>query len=319
MTSNAALIEPLLQVFRSTPRFLLTSHARPDGDAVGSVLALAGILEQFGCEVDIVLADPVPLIYQSLPGVHRIRQASTVVPEFPCILLECDSIERTGLIGLADAFLINIDHHASGRAFGALNWIDPTACAVGAMIYAIAQSSAVEITPAMATCLYTAILSDTGSFTYDGTNAGTFALAHDLTVSGAQPGQIARDIYFSSPEGKVRLLGAALSRMRREDRIAWSWITLEDMQKASAEIEDCEGVVNHLIGVSGVEAAVFLREVEDADRYRLSLRSKGSLDVAKVAEHFGGGGHRTASGCTLQGPLEDAANRVVAQLRKALC
>ncbi len=319
MTSNAALIAPLLHAFRSTPRFLLSSHARPDGDAVGSVLALAGVLEQLGCEVDIVLADPVPLIYQSLPGVDRIRHTSTVKPGGPCILLECDSIERTGLHGLDETFLINIDHHASGRPFGALNWIDPSACAVGAMIYEIAQSSGATITPAMATCLYTAILSDTGSFTYDGTNAGTFALAHDLTVSGARPGQIARDIYFSSPEGKVRLLGAALSRMRREDRIAWSWITLEDMENASADVEDCEGVVNHLISVTGVEAAVFLREVADDDRYRLSIRSKGELDVAKVAEHFGGGGHRTASGCTLEGPLEDAANRIVAQLRLALC
>ncbi len=319
MISNAALIEPLLQVFRSTPRFLLTSHARPDGDAIGSVLALAAILEQIGCEVDTVLSDPVPLIYRSLPGVNRIRRASDVPSELPCILLECDGVERTGLTGLNDRMLINIDHHASGRAFGALNWIDPDACAVGAMVYQIAQAAGAEVTPAIATCLYTAILSDTGAFTYDGTDAATFALARDLTVSGAHPGQIARDIYFSSPESKIRLLGAALSRMRREGQIAWSWITLQDLEDASAEVEDCEGVINHLIGVNGVEAAVFLREVPQSDRYRLSIRSKGALDVAKIAEHFGGGGHRTASGCTLNGPLEDAADRIVAQLREALC
>ena len=319
MTPNASLIEPLLQVFRSTPRFVLTSHARPDGDAVGSVLALAEILDQLGCQVDIVLADPVPAIYHSLPGVERIRQGSVVPPGTPCILLECDSIERTGLLGLSDRFLINIDHHASGRCFAALNWIDPNACAVGAMVYQIALASAARITPEMATCLYTALLSDTGSFTYDGTDAETFALAHDLTVSGAQPGQIARDIYFSSPESKVRLLGTALSRMQREGPIVWSWVTLDDLESASAEIEDCEGVVNHLISVTGVEAAVFLREAPEADRYRLSIRSKGTLDVAKVAEHFGGGGHRTASGCTLYGPLEDAADRIVTQLREALC
>ena len=319
MTSNAPLIEPLLQVFRSTPRFLVTSHARPDGDAIGSVLALAEILNQIGCEVDIVLADPVPGIYQSLPGVDRIRQATVAPPDIPCILLECDGVERTGLTGLGDQSLINIDHHASGRHFGDLNWIDPNACAVGAMVYQIAQASQARITPEMATCLYTALLSDTGAFTYDGTDADTFALAHDLTIFGAQPGQIARDIYFSSPESKVRLLGTALSRMRREGPIAWSWVTLDDLESASAEIEDCEGVVNHLISVTGVEAAVFLREAPGADRYRLSIRSKGALDVAKVAEHFGGGGHRTASGCTLSGPLEDAANRIVTQLREALC
>lgn len=319
MTSNAALIDPLLQAFRSIPRFLLTSHARPDGDAVGSVLALSAILEQIGCEVDMILADPVPLIYRSLPGVERIRRASTVAAGLPCILLECDGVERTGIAGLTGRLLINIDHHASGRPFGALNWIDPDACAVGAMIYQIAEASEAKITPEIATCLYTAILSDTGAFTYDGTDAATFALARALTVSGAHPGQIARDIYFSSPESKIRLLGAALSRMRREGQIAWSWITLQDLQDASAEVEDCEGVINHLIGVTGVEAAVFLREVPHSDRYRLSIRSKGALDVAKVAEHFGGGGHRTASGCTISGPLDDAAQRIVAQLREALC
>ncbi len=319
MTPNASLIEPLLQAFRSTPRFVLTSHARPDGDAIGSVLALAGVLEQLGCEVDMVLADPVPLVYQSLPGVQRIRQTSHVLSDLPCVLLECDGTQRTGLTGLENRMLINIDHHASGRTFGALNWIDPHACAVGAMVYEIALASGVEISPEMATCLYTAILSDTGSFTYGGTNAATFALAHDLTVSGARPGEIARDLYFSSPESKVRLLGTALSRMRREGAIAWSWVTVDDLQNASAQVEDCEGVVNHLIGVAGVEAAFFLREVPDADGYRLSIRSKGNLDVARVAEHFGGGGHRTASGCTVQGPLENAAGRIVEQLRRALC
>ncbi len=319
MTSNAALIAPLLQVFRSTPQFVLSSHARPDGDAVGSALALAGILEQIGCDVDIVLADPVPLIYRSLPGVRRIREAVVVSPGTPCILLECDGIERTGLSGLANRILINIDHHTSGRPFGTLNWIDPGACAVGAMVYEIGKASGAEITPAIATCLYTAILSDTGAFTYGGTNADTFALAHELTLSGAKPGEIARDIYFSSPESKVRLLGTALSRMRREGPIAWSWVTVGDLENACAEAEDCEGVINHLIGVTGVEAAVFLREVPDSDRYRLSIRSKGEIDVAKVAEFFGGGGHRTASGCTLTGPLEDAASRILSQLREALC
>lgn len=319
MTPTTTLIEALLQAFRSTPRFLLSSHARPDGDAAGSVLALAEILEQMGCQVDVLLADPVPQIYRSLPGVGRIRQTTTAPPDIPCILLECDGVERSGIDGLAGRMLINIDHHASGRRFGTLNWIDPGACAVGAMIYQIAQASSATITPGIATCLYTAILSDTGAFTYDGTDADTFALAHELTVAGARPGQIARDIYFSSPESKIRLLGAALSRMKREGPIAWSWITIEDLEDASAEIEDCEGVINHLIGVTGVEAAVFLREIPDSDRCRLSIRSKGAVDVAKVAEHFGGGGHRTASGCTLEGPLQEAADRIVARLREALC
>ena len=323
MTPEAS-IAALLEAFRSTPRFILTSHARPDGDAIGSVLALAEILEQLGCQTDIVLVDPIPFIYRTLPNIGRIHHAasaSDIVPDpgVTAIVLECDGIERTGLLGLEDRCLINIDHHASGRPFAYLNWIDEHACAVAAMIYRIAVAANVEITPSMATCLYTAILSDTGSFTYSSTNAETFALAQDLTARGANPCQIARDVYFSNPASKIRLLGTALSNLRTDGPLAWTWVTNQDMDSAGAEAEDCEGVVNYLISIASVESAVFLREVADPSQFRLSIRSKGKVDVARIAEHFGGGGHRSASGCTLDGPLGVATDRILAQLRTELC
>ena len=323
MTPEAS-IAALLEAFRSTPRFILTSHARPDGDAIGSVLALAQVLDQLGCQTDIVMADPIPFIYRTLPNIERIHHAasaSDIVPDpaVPAILLECDSIERTGLLGLEKRCLINIDHHASGRPFANINWIDEHACAVAAMVYRIAIAANVEITPAMATCLYTAILSDTGSFTYSCTNAETFALAHDLTARGASPSQIARDIYFSNPASKIRLLGTALSNLQTDGPLAWTWVTNQDMDTAGAEVEDCEGVVNYLISINGVESAVFLRELPSASQFRLSIRSKGKIDVAQVAETFGGGGHRSASGCTLDGPLGVATDRILAQLRTGLC
>jgi bifunctional oligoribonuclease and PAP phosphatase NrnA len=323
MTPEAS-IAALLEAFRSTPRFILTSHARPDGDAIGSVLALAEVLDQLGCQTDIVLADPIPFVYRTLPNIGRIHHApsaSDIVPDpgVTAILLECDSIERTGLLGLEDRCLINIDHHASGRHFAYLNWIDEHACAVAAMIYRIALAAKVEITPSMATCLYTAILSDTGSFTYSSTNTETFALAHDLTARGANPSQIARDIYFSNSASKIRLLGTALSNLRTDGPLAWTWVTNQDMDTAGAEVEDCEGVVNYLISINGVESAVFLRELPTASQFRLSIRSKGKIDVAQVAESFGGGGHRSASGCTLDGPLGVATDRILAQLRTGLC
>lgn len=322
---RAEHIAELLRVFRGSPAFVLTSHARPDGDAIGSLLALAELLDGIGCRSDIVLADPIPRIYRTLPGIDRIRHAASVGSPnpgegLPCILLECDSIARSGLGGLGDGrTLINIDHHASGRSFASVNWIDPAACAVGVMIYDLAIAAGVEITPAMATCLYTAMVSDTGAFTYGGTTAETFALASDLARRGARPADVARDIYFSNSESSMRLLGAALSNMQCDGPLAWSWVTLEEMNRVGAAVEDCEGVVNYLIGISGVESAVFLRELEVASQYRLSIRSKGKVDVARVAESFGGGGHRTASGCTLDGPLPLAAERILAQLRLGLC
>jgi phosphoesterase RecJ-like protein len=317
-------IAAVLAAFRSHSRFLLTSHARPDGDAIGSTLALAEVLDQLGCHTDIIFADPIPHIYRTLPGVHRVRQApsvSDVDPDLstPAILLECDGIARTSLLGLEGRPLINIDHHASGRPFASINWIDEHACAVAAMVYRIAIAAGVEITPSMATCLYTGILSDTGAFTYPSTSAETFALVHHLADSGANPSQIARDIYFSNPVTKIQLLGIALSNLQCDGILAWTWVTSEDMARIGAIAEDCEGVVNYLISIAGVESAVFLREVSDASQFRLSIRSKGKIDVAQVAEHFGGGGHRSASGCTLDGPLGTATERILTQLRIGLC
>lgn len=321
--SHDAHIHALVAEFRQHKRFLVTSHTRPDGDAVGSVLAMAEVLDQFGCSVDVLLADPAPFIYRTLPGLDRIRYARSVEevetdPRTPVIVLECDGAARTGIAGLDRHPLINIDHHASGRPFGYINWIDEHACAVAAMVYRLARAASVRITPSMATCLYAAILSDTGSFTYSSTDAETFALVHDLANRGASPGQIARDVYFSNPESKIRLLGAALSNLRCEGQLAWSWVTSEEMDRVGAEAEDCEGVVNYLISIDGVESAVFLREVREAGQFRLSIRSKGKLDVARVAEHFGGGGHRSASGCTLDGPLDAATERILTRLRTGL-
>ena len=167
----------------------------------------------------------------------------------------------------------------------------------------------------MSTFIYTGILSDTGGFTYSSTSTDTFALAHDLASRGASPSRIARDIYFSNPVSKIRLLGKALSNFQCDGDIAWTWVTAADMDLIGAGAEDCEGVVNYLISIAGVESAVFLREVADASQFRLSIRSKGRVDVARVAEHFGGGGHRSASGCTLDGPLASATERILAQLR----
>jgi phosphoesterase RecJ-like protein len=316
-------IAALLAFFRSHPRLLLTSHARPDGDAIGSVLALAEVLDQLGCKAEVILVDPIPYIYRTLPNLNRIHHTASANdvdpdPSTPAILLECDGIARTGLLGLEGRTLINIDHHASGRLFGAINWIDEHASAVAAMVYRIAIAAEVEITPSLATCLYTAVLSDTGSFTYSSTTADTFALAHDLATKGANPGQIAHDLYFSNPMSKVRLLGTALSNLQCDGPIAWTWVTSEDMDRAGADAEDCEGVVNFLIGIGSIEAAVFLREVNGTNQFRLSIRSKGKVDVSLVAEHFGGGGHRNASGCTVDGPLSVAIDSILTQLRTGL-
>jgi bifunctional oligoribonuclease and PAP phosphatase NrnA len=309
------MVKEVLKQIAERKRFLLTSHARPDGDAVGSALACGQILRQMGKEAEVVLHDGVPRIYQHLPFADRVVQAERVNGNYEAaIILECDSIQRTRLEGLENRFLINIDHHLSGRPFANVNWIDPKAVATAELVYRLAREAGVTITPEIATCLYTAVLTDTGSFMFEGTSEHTFSLARELVMAGADPARCARNIYFANSTAKMRLLGAALSNLHREGCLAWIWITREQMERCEAKEEDCEGLVNYALSIQDVEVAAFFRELPDG-RYRVSLRSKGGLNVAAVAEQFGGGGHECASGLSLDGPLSVAVARVVEQLR----
>jgi len=311
-------MDPLEQVFQhieQRKQFLLTSHTRPDGDAIGSLLALSEILRKMGKSPEIVMSDPLPVIYKPLPGSDSIVHTSEVNGHYDsAILLECDSVQRTRVEGLKDYFLVSIDHHVTAKPFADLNWIDPSACACAEMVYRLGKAAGVKITPEIATCLYTAVLTDTGSFCYSPTNAHTFELAQRLVEHGADPAKIAQHVYFSNPTSKMRLLGAALSKLHREGAIAWMTVSREDMDNSGALEEDCEGLVNYALGIAGVDVAMFFRETLD-NRVRVSLRSKGAVNVAAIAAQFGGGGHQCASGFAVDGPVPAAIERVVKALR----
>ena len=318
--TNQDSIAALLRLIESRQTFLISSHARPDGDAIGSSVGLMHLLEAMGKRVCVAFADPIPEIFSCLEGVDRIvHRLPDEVPDV-AILLECDSIQRTGFARIPAQLTVNIDHHLSGREYADFNWIDPHAAAIGALVYDLAVAARVPISTAMSDCLYAAVLTDTGSFNYPGTSAATFALAGHLIQCGTDANRIAQAMFFTNPVGKIRLLGAALSNMHIKGEICWSVISQDDLAVAGATAEDCEGVVNHLISIAGIEAAVLLRQQHDPNEYRLSLRSKGfgKLDVARVAEHFGGGGHRTASGCTLHGTAAGIVERLLHYLHGAL-
>jgi phosphoesterase RecJ-like protein len=311
------MLDQVLAEIKRRKSFLLTSHARADGDAVGSTLACGEVLRRMGKQAEIVLRDGVPRVYRQLPFASTVIQAEDVNGNYDAaILLECDSIHRTRLHGLERQFLINIDHHKSGREFGNINWIDPKAVATAEMIYRLAKHAAVKITPEIATCLYTAVLTDTGAFMFEGTSEHTFELARELVLAGADPARCARQIYFGHSTAKLRLLGAALSALQREGPLAWIWVTQEQMERTGAKEEDCEGLVNYALSIGDVEVAAFFRELPDG-RYRVSLRSKGKLDIAEIAEQFGGGGHACASGCAVDGPLHAAVEMVLGKIRKS--
>lgn len=307
-------VEQVLQHLTERRHFLVTSHTRPDGDAIGSTLALAQILRKMGKSADVVLGDSVPIIYRPLPYADTIIHSSCVNGNFDAaVILECDSVLRTRLQGLEQHFLINIDHHESSKPFADVNWIDSSACAVAEMVFRLATAAEVKITPEIATCLYTAVLTDTGSFCFSPTNARTFELAKALVEHGADPARIAQSVYFSTPTSKMRLLGAALSNLHREGSVTWMTVTRQDMDRCGALEEDCEGLVNYALSIAGVEVAIFFRETAD-ERVRVSIRSKGAVDVAAIAQKFGGGGHECASGFSVTGPLAAAETRVLAEL-----
>jgi phosphoesterase RecJ-like protein len=310
-------VAAILDVLRQGERFLVCSHTRPDGDAVGSMLAMGMLLRQMGKRVDLVASDRVPAIYRPLPGAEKIRHVLRVHGLYDAaILLECDSLERARVRGLEPYFHINIDHHSTGRNFGHLNWIDRDATSVGELVFRLVKAAGATVTPEMARCLYTTILTDTGGFVFGALRESTFALAAELAHAGADPLQIARDIYFSTAESKLHLLGAALSTLRREGQVAWLWVTNEDMARTGASEEDTEGIVNYAVGIAGVDAAAFLRELPEG-RIRLSLRSKGRIDVAAIAAGLGGGGHENAAGVTLDGPMDRAIEQILGVLRVA--
>jgi phosphoesterase RecJ-like protein len=297
---------------------VVTSHARPDGDAVGSVLGCVQVLRAMGKQADGYLGDHVPFVYRALPGASQIRN-SPVDPSLydGVFVIECDSFERTHVQGISSLFSINIDHHESFKEFADINYVVPTSAAASELVYQLAVAAGVPITPEIATALYTAVLTDTGAFCYSGTTAQTFAFARNMVLAGADPIAVAQQVYFSYPASKMHLLGHALSTLRIEGGISWMRVTEADMLSSGATEQDCEGLVNWALSIHGVEATAFFRQIAGS-RYRVSLRSKGRVDVARIAETFGGGGHACASGHAIEGPYEIASARVLAALRQSL-
>jgi len=309
------MLDEVLNQIERRDRFLLTSHARPDGDAVGSSLACAQILRSMGKEAYVVLSDGVPVLYRPLPFSDSVLQSTDEAPDTEtAIILECDGIARTKLNGLERHYLINIDHHATARPFAHVNWIDTSACATAEMIFRLARQAGVKISAEVATCLYAAVLTDTGLFCFPGTTARAFKLAEELVRCGADPVHIAQSIYFTTALSKMRLLGCALSTLQREGSLAWMHVTQEIMERCDATEADCEGLVNYILAIAGIEVALFFRELPDGN-FRVSLRSRGHVNVAVVAESFGGGGHECASGCPVNGPLSNAVEQLRGRLK----
>lgn len=317
LSDRPEALRVLLDVIRSCQTCFISSHARPDGDAIGSALATMHLLQAMGKDASVFFADAVPRAFRDLPGANLIRRSVPERAQFDLgIVLECDSVARTGFSTIPCAQTINIDHHQSGRIYADLNWIEPLAPAVGVLVYELAVASGATLTPEFATCVYAALLTDTVAFTISNIEAATFDLARQLLELGADASGVTDAVYFTQRESKIRLLGAALGTMQVHGPIAWAIVTLEQVRQLGATLEDSDGIVQQLIMQEGICAAALLRELPEGG-FRVSLRSRGSVNVAAVAEAFGGGGHRNASGCTLFLPAQEATHRLEVALERA--
>ncbi|RPJ50716.1 MAG: bifunctional oligoribonuclease/PAP phosphatase NrnA [Acidobacteria bacterium] len=313
-------MQEILKFIRDHREFAITAHARPDGDSLGSELALATALKQLGKKVEIVNADPHPQAYSQLPGIEHIRRDNRLRGKYDAVfVLETNELARTGLTGLDQHFIINIDHHRNTLPFGNLNFVDAKAAAVGEIIFELIRQLGVTITPDIATNLYVAILTDTGSFQFSNTTAHTFRVAEELVLAGAKPADIAQSVYMSHPKSKLRLLSRVLETLEvhPSEKIAWVLLTQEMLKETGANATETEGLVNYPLSLDGVVAVAFFRE-EGSNRYRVSLRSKNNYDVASAAEYFGGGGHTNAAGLWVDGTFEEVRDKVIAQVAQAL-
>ena len=317
---NAPELARIAEAIRARQRFVMSSHARPDGDAIGSQLAMAYALRALGKEVHVVNADPAPPPLQAFPGVTDIEIAMTVEGDFDAaIIMECGDLGRTGVAGLDRFFVINIDHHPGNTEYGQVNWFDPAAAACGEMVFDLVLALGVPLSREIATHVYLAILTDTGSFHYSSISPRTFDICRQALEAGVDPVSVARNVYDSNHMGRLRLFGSVLGGMQVDEsgRIAVVYLNHTMAREAGGTYEDTDGLINLPLTVKDIQAVIFFKEVQ-GDEYRVSMRSKGAIDIAAVAKAYGGGGHKNAAGCSATGPLDSLRQAFVQKVRHAV-
>jgi phosphoesterase RecJ-like protein len=318
--ADTDIVARIADEIRSRQRFLLTSHVRPDGDSIGSQMALAFALRALGKEVRIVNRDRAPAPLLGFPGVETIEIADRAEGAFDAlVVLECGDLERTGVAGLARYFTINIDHHPGNAMYGAINWFDGGAAACGEMVFDVIERLRVPISREIGTHLYMAILTDTGSFHYSSISPRTFDICRRTLEAGVDPVGISRTVFDSNNIGRLKLFGSVLSSIELDPsgRLAVIYVDHQMARLAGGTYEDTEGLINLPLTVREIQAVAFFKEWEDG-QFRVSMRSKGAIDVCDVAKRFGGGGHKNASGCTVPGPYAHAREIITQLLLEAI-
>ena len=321
--TNRSLSE-IADLLRSKQRFVVMSHVRPDGDALGCTLAMGLCLRQMGKDVTMWNEEGCLEKFGFLPHSNLVQQPPAVPESFEvAIVLDTAVKERVGTclaaVKHADTWL-NIDHHVSNPRFGDLNHIDSTAPATGQILFELFRQGELPLTYEMADCLFVAISTDTGSFQYPSTTARTYEIGAELVRMGAKVGELSQKLYESYPRRRLELLKSLLNALQftSDNRVASFALTQAASASLGVKPEDNEGLIDYIRAVEGVIVAAFFEEL-DEQRVRVSLRSKDPrADVCKIAQQFGGGGHTLAAGIRMRGPLEEAQKRVLQAIDESL-
>lgn len=306
----------ILSAIRDEEQFLVAAHINPDGDAIGSALALSAALKSMGKKASAYSRDPVPQHYTFLPGQEKMRSGleGPLKADPVLILVDCNSPERAGIGDHRFRRSIVIDHHETGSDFGDVRWIDHRAAACGLMIYALIKSLGVKITKPMATNLYAAITVDTGTFRYSNTTAEVLRTGAELVDLGALPGLIAERLYETWSIKRFRLFMMTMNTLEIKNNLAITYVTRDMLRKTGAKAEDTEHFSNLPRTIGSVKISALLREI-DKGIWKVSMRSKGDADVAKIAERFGGGGHKNAAGFKIEAGLRAAKAALLSATR----
>ncbi len=325
-TEALELVDIVARLHAAT-RVVVSSHERPDGDAIGSGMALVLALRALGKDARLVMCGTPPPSLLPFPAVADVWVAQEVGEVFDAaVIMECSDLSRTGVRGLDRSPVLNIDHHPGNTRYGVVNWVDESAAACGELAYDLIVALGAPLTADIATHLYLAILTDTGSFHFSHLTPRTFEIAGRCVAAGADPVWIAGTHYDSNRMARVRLFGRVLSEMvvDASGRIALLAVTPEMAAAADGTYDDTDGLINFPLSVKDLRAVAFFKQAESPEHWRVSLRSKGAVDIGAVARERGGGGHRNAAACAVRGPLEavrgdllQALERVVADADSA--
>jgi phosphoesterase RecJ-like protein len=321
--------EPLRAIIDGHQRFILTSHVRPDADALGSELGLAALLESLGKSVRIVNASPTPRRLAFLDPENRVLQYGVQITEDEVIATDVHIVVDTSAWGQlaevgtawkkSNAVKVVIDHHVSSDALGAVEFKDVEAEATGAMIYRMAEALGYPVTAKVAIPLFCALATDTGWYRFSSTTSQTLRIAAALIDAGARPNLLYEQLYEQYSLGRVKLTGRVLSRVKLDcdGRVAYTYVRWDDYAETQTEPAETEDLVNECMRIGGTECAFIL--IEQSNRHiKVSFRSRTTLDVARVAEQFRGGGHKQAAGAILPGPLAEAESSVLNAMKTAL-